>query len=125
MFNHPRIRLVAIAALGCLAAGFVLWPIPYDDVAMLSRDFLTPYAIAGVVAAVAARLAIHESTLRTAGLISAGFASATGLRAIVDLVGDPTSHNLLPFELAIAAVVGFLAGLAGAALTWKLGRRKA
>ena len=121
MFDRPRIRLLAIGTLGCLAAGFVLWPLPYEAVSMLSRNFLLPYAVAGIVAGIAGRLAFRESILRTAGLVSAGFAAATVLRAVVDSLGDAASHNLLPFEIAIAAGVGFLAGLAGSVLTWRLG----
>lgn len=123
MFDHTRLRLLAIGTLGCLAAGFVLWPLPYEEVAMLSREFLLPYAAAGMVAGVAGRLAFRESIFRTASLVSAGFAAATVLRAVVDSVRDASSHNLLPFEIAIAAAVGFLAGLAGSILTWRLAPR--
>jgi ABC-type branched-subunit amino acid transport system permease subunit len=37
-------------------------------------------------------------------------------RVIVDVVRDPTSHNLWPFEIVIAVLVGAAAAVAGALL---------
>lgn len=39
-------------------------------------------------------------------------------KLVRDLIADPTSHNLWPFELAIAAAVGLAAGLVGAFAGW-------
>jgi hypothetical protein len=41
-------------------------------------------------------------------------------KLVWDVVADPTSHNLWPFELAIAVAVGAAAALVGALVGWVL-----
>ncbi len=58
------------------------------------------------------------------GLPWAAFVAGTGVplavlgKLVRDLIADPTSHTLWPFELAIAAAIGLAAGLVGAIAGW-------
>lgn len=60
------------------------------------------------------------------GLLPAALAAGVGVplavvcKLVWDLAGDPTSHNLWPFELAIAMVVGAVPALLGALAGWGL-----
>lgn len=58
------------------------------------------------------------------GLPWAAFVAGAGVPLAVlakilrDLISDPASHGLWPFELAIAAAIGLAAGLLGAFAGW-------
>lgn len=60
------------------------------------------------------------------GLLPAALAAGAGVplavlcKLVWDVASDPTSHNLWPFELAIAGVVGAVASLIGALAGWGL-----
>src|SRR5690606_27866981 len=47
---------------------------------------------------------------------------AVMLRVIVEVAADPTSHNLWPFEIVLAALLGFPLALLGAMLGAAFGR---
>ena len=109
-------RRIVVLALGFVTAGALLWPIAYDDVELLSRSFLLPWAFAGSVVGLAGQSFLREQVVKTAVIVALGYACATFGRVVVEGVADPTSHNLWPFEVAIALSVGFAAGLLGGLL---------
>jgi hypothetical protein len=104
--------LIGFAA-GFLAVGVPYWAIPYDG-AQLPSALLTP-ALAVVVAASAILRAIGAAPFwRIVGVVGASVPAVVMARVLVDTSSDPTSHNLWPFEAAIACGVGFACSLAGA-----------
>jgi hypothetical protein len=107
-------RLVVTAALALLAAGLVLWPIPYGRVQMLSGGFLSAWLVPAAVAGAVGAGALRQRVLPVALACAAGWVLATLGRIVVEVAADRTSHNLFPFELAIAACVGLAGGLVGA-----------
>ena len=117
MIRVRATRLIIIAGMGCIAASLTLWPVPYGEVAMLAKGFLLQWTIAAVLAGCLSRILMRQSFSMTALFIACGFALATFGRVVFELIKDSTSHNLWPFEVAIAIVVG---GLGGAALAWKV-----
>ncbi len=116
---NNRVRNTIIVGFGFLAAGLILWPIPYNKVSMLSSPYLWEWAIAGAAAGLMGRLTMRQPIVLIASMIAVGFCCATLVRVIFETIIDPTSHNLWPFEIGIAVFIGFPSGLLGALLGWK------
>jgi hypothetical protein len=83
-----------------------------------------PDALYGAPLAVAALTALADAVLsrrpfaRALWIGAAVLPAAVFARVAYDGLRDPTSHNLWPFEIAIAIGVGLPAALAGAVLGW-------
>ncbi len=110
-----RIAFVAVF----LAVGIPYWLVPYNKT--------IPNAVIAIgvtaVVIVAAILAFRGMKLARALLVPGLAVPAAALaRVIVEGVLDPTSHNLWPFEIVIAALLGLAAALPGALLGWLLAR---
>jgi hypothetical protein len=69
-----------------------------------------------VVAAAAAltRVFSGRRSARVAWTIGAAVPTVVAMRVVSDTMRDPTSHNLWPFEIVIAMVLGGAAAAAGA-----------
>jgi hypothetical protein len=107
-----------------LATGSQLWPGSYQE--YLSRGGGTQ--LVATVAIVATLVAAISSLgiMRCALAVGCGFPAATFARVVADGLQDPTSHNLWPFEVGIALIVGMAAAWPAAfvgALIRYLGRR--
>ena len=118
--------LIAAFLVSFFAVGFPYWQIPYAKVSLPSTLYGTGLLVVGVLAA-AARAFGKARIL--AVIIAAGAAVPAPIlaRVAVDTAKDPTSHNLWPFELIIAAVVGVFCSSAGAlvgSLLTRLSRHK-
>jgi hypothetical protein len=109
-------RSLAVLAAGCAGAAIIYWPIPYAEISLLERTFLLRWLMAAVIAGFAGRWFARYPAARTALLVAAGFAVAVIGRVIVEVMADPTDHNLWPFEVVIALVVGVIGAFAGALL---------
>lgn len=115
---------LAFAAV-VLAAGIPYWRLPYDEInrghfAILPGALLLGFLTLLLVAAEVARVkAIAVTMLLCVPAIDV-------VSIVKDTTADPTSHNLWPFELAIAAISGALvvvpAMLAGLAARWAMRR---
>jgi len=105
--------LAAAFVLSFLAVGFPYWQIPYAKVSLPSTLYGSGLLVVGVLAA-AAR-AIGKGRLLTVILVVGSAVPAPIIaRIAVDTTKDPTSHNLWPFEVIIAAMIGALCSSAGA-----------
>jgi hypothetical protein len=107
--------LVAAFLIGFFAVGLGYWPIPYSQVSLPS----SLYDIGLIVVGGAAALTRAISDARfwpTVFVTGAAVPGAVCARVIFDTWRDPTSHNLWPFEILIALVVGFAVTLIGAPL---------
>ncbi|MCZ7556191.1 MAG: hypothetical protein M5R41_07310 [Bacteroidia bacterium] len=108
---------IAAFALSVLSSGLPYWVVPYSQVS-LPTTLIAPGLL---VAAFAAMLLV---TLRKAFwlssvlLIGSALPFLVLLRVIVEAIMDPTSHNLWPFELIIAALLGLLTAGVGAVAGW-------
>jgi hypothetical protein len=71
-------------------------------------------------AAMIARWRLRLGILAATCAAGAGVPIAVLCKLVWDVVADPTSHNLWPFELAIALAVGAAAALVGALVGWVL-----
>lgn len=104
----------------CVAViGWSYWRIPYDRVDLplpLMRGFnpLMPLLLALLArwkGGVRVRWAAPAMALSMPVVVAA--------RVVADTAADPTSHNLWPFEIALAMLVGFPCAIVGAMVgTW-------
>ena len=98
---------------GFLAIGLPYWLIPYDRVSLPN----TLYGMGLIVVTLAAGVAraFGKTHFLTAMLVvGATVPAAVIVRVAVETSGDPTSHNLWPFEVIIALVVGITSASMGA-----------
>ena len=109
---------VATVFLGFLAGGLPLWPVAYYSIDLSNPGFLAQWIIAGIIAggfpAALSSLSMHRSAV----LLGAGFGMAVLARVLFEIIQDPTTHNLWPFEVAISVAVGLLAGIGGSLLVY-------
>jgi hypothetical protein len=102
-------------AIAFLSIGLPYWAIPYSRVTL--PDALPIVGLLVVAVAAGVVRACRASTLWRAALtVGSAVPAAVLARVLVEGLHDPTSHNLWPFELVIAAAYGFPPALAGAAL---------
>lgn len=113
--TRSRWWLLATFLVLLVIIGVPLWRIPYSQVS-LPDALLTP-GLLGVTAG-ALLLRAKAMVTRQSAFLTAGSAvpAAVVLRVIVETVADPTSHNLWPFEVVIASIVGMVAAGAGVLL---------
>ncbi len=96
-----------------LAVGGPYWLIPYNKL-NLPDALLTPALSVACLAPLV--LCSHAGTRfwKATLTIAAAVPAAVLARVIADCAHDPSAHNLWPFEIVIAALVGFVGALAGA-----------
>lgn len=110
-------RTALLFGIAFVIACVLYWP-------AMERKMNLPDALYGLPLLVAAATAAIDAWLtrrplsRSLWLGAAVLPAAVFARVVHDVTRDPTSHNLWPFELAIAIGVGFPAALAGALLGW-------
>ncbi len=98
-----------------LAIGISYWQIPYAKLSLPGS--LPGYSIAiAVVLAALLRLVFDIPFLWALLCVGLAFPACVMARVEAETLADPTSHNLWPFEVLIAAGVGFSASLAGSLL---------
>jgi len=96
-----------------LAVGVPYWQIPYNKL-NLPNALIGPGLLVIGISALLLRMAGLASLRRATFMVGAMAAAAVMARVVTDAARDPTSHNLWPFELVIALVVGFACAAAGA-----------
>ena len=101
--------------LAFFTVGLPYWLIPYGKL-NLPGALLGPGLVVVLAAAALARGYSGKSFLRSVAVMGSAVPAAVLARVIVDVVRDPTSHNLWPFEIVIAMLVGAAAAVAGALL---------
>lgn len=99
-------------AAAFVAIGVPYWRIPYNRL-----DLPNALVGTGMVVLVAAAALTRAYTGRRSARVAAAIGSAVPAvvvaRVVVDVMRDPTSHNLWPFEVVIAVLAGGAAGFAG------------
>jgi len=112
-----------VAVVGVLAVGLFLWPPAYNDV-QLPTSLLNVSML--VLLSLAAALMIWTPTpFWLAFLVTAAAAPiAVMLRVSVEVVSDPTSHNLWPLEVVLAAFTGGFFAALGTGMGWLIARAR-
>lgn len=105
--------LIATFVAPFVVAGIADWRAAYNEV-QLPEALLGLPALFAIAVAALCRAFAPASILTVAGLVCGAMVAVVCVRISIDTATDPTTHNLLPFEIAIAAFVGFAEGLIGA-----------
>ncbi|MGH7870970.1 MAG: hypothetical protein ACREQO_01990 [Candidatus Binatia bacterium] len=95
------------------AVGLPYWQIPYSKVSLPDTLYGPGLLVVGMLA-FAARAFGKARILTVILLVGAAIPAAVLSRVAVETANDPTSHNLWPLELVIAALVGTVSSSAGA-----------
>ena len=112
--NSPTWRWIGFA-IALLGVGFRYWQLPYASI-NLPGSLLGPGLVAVGVVAMLLRAFGTGRFVKIWLLIAGSVPLAVAIRVIADTARDATSHNLWPFELAIAAGLVLAASLIGTAI---------
>ena len=102
-------------AMAFFAVGVPYWQIPYSKLNV--PDAVLGAGLLAVAAAAAlARVYSGRHFFRVIAVIGSSVPAVVIARVVLDGLRDSTTHNLWPLEVAIAALVGAAAALAGGLL---------
>ncbi len=107
--------LLAAFFASFLAVGLPYWRLPYASVSLPS----TLYGFGLVIvflASAASRLVPSVRFLPAFAVVGAAVPCVVMVRVSYETTADPTSHNLWPFEIVIAAMLGFSISFVGSLL---------
>lgn len=99
--------------ISMLGVGIPYWMIPYHRV-NLPGTLVEPALVMVPLVALWLRAAGIASLQRAVTFIGSAVPAAVIVRILVETGKDPTSHNLWPFEIIIASLLGYGCALAGA-----------
>jgi hypothetical protein len=120
----PRDWNKAMPTAAVFAVAFVIGALLYWPALDMKKNL--PDALYGMPIVLAALTALVDSWFSRRPFGQSLWVGGALLPAVVfarvmfDVMQDPTSHNLWPFEIAIAIGVGLPAAVVGAALGWLL-----
>lgn len=109
--SSPAWLLIAFA-IAFIGVGFRYWQLPYAQ-ASLPHSLYGPGLVAVGVVALMVRAFGLARFWKAWLLVAATVPAAVLARIAVEAAADPTSHNLWPFEIAIALGLGLASALAG------------
>ena len=114
MTSKNSSSVLALAFLcSFLVVGLPYWQIPYAQVSLPNAVWGWPLMIVTALAALP-RVVFGTRFWPSALVVGASVPAAVLARVVYDTSSDPTSHNLWPFEIILAAGPGLLAGVMGA-----------
>jgi hypothetical protein len=105
--------LAAAFVVGFFSVGFSYWQVTYAKVSLPDTLYGAGLLVVAVLAA-AARAFGKARLVAVILVVGAPVPAAVLTRVVVETAKDPTSHNLWPLELIIAAMVGIACSSAGA-----------
>jgi hypothetical protein len=118
-----KYRNWCIVSGAMLIAGISYWTFSYER--MSYDKIIFSWTISAFITTSILSYFFPKEFFKNALLTTAGFELAIIVRAIYDITFvDPTSHNLIPFELVINGFLAFLPALAGAFIIGMLVRLK-
>lgn len=114
LFKEPSNLYILLIAL--LASGFTYWFIPYKQVNLLETYFLIRWINISIFTGLLGVLLFKRPMIQASLMTSLGFLVAVFGRIIIEVIQDPTDHNLWPFEIILALILSFPTALLGALL---------
>ncbi|MGR9087026.1 MAG: hypothetical protein ACU841_08135 [Gammaproteobacteria bacterium] len=112
MTQLKRNRWLISFFLSGIAVGIPYWRIPYHEVS-LPDTLMAPGLL--VVAMTSLWLGLRGAPFgKTVKIMALPVPAAVFVRIAVETAKDPTSHNLWPFEIIMALLLGIACSLSGA-----------
>lgn len=123
-----RTLLLAIA-LSFGAAGAIYWPLASGRIDLTSQSFISKWAIPALICGfVGSFYLLKQQTLKVIIATLAGMEIAVFANVVFELLQDPSSHNLWPFEIMITGATALpfliLASILGSIISKMLGNRQ-
>jgi hypothetical protein len=109
--RYAHAALAVCAVLVFFAVGLPYWRIPYTQVALPSALYGVGLVALAVLSALL-RGVFATAFVSTALIMGSTVPAAVLVRVVYETAIDPTSHNLWPLELIIAAIVGYVIAIA-------------
>lgn len=109
------VAIVCAFVVTFLAVGIPYWQIPYSKASLPSSLYDFGMAVVFLAAAIL-RMGSKATFMQILTIIGLAVPVAVMARVQFETALDPTSHNLWPFEIAIASGLGFAVALAGTVL---------
>ena len=109
-------------SVGFMLVGVPFWLEPYET-ATVPNSFFGWGVLVVFLAAVFLRLLAHFSFLNSWLIAAAILPAVTMARTLVEVVIDPTSNNLWPLVLLLAAGTGAIVAIVGAGIASLLTKR--
>jgi hypothetical protein len=106
--------LVAAFVACFVVGGWLVWRGSYQE--YQAGSFLRSIVLLIAIVAFALALLSDAGIIASATTIGCAFPAVIMVRVVLDVTKDPTDHNLWPFEIAIALVIGMGAAFATASL---------
>jgi peptidoglycan/LPS O-acetylase OafA/YrhL len=110
-FNEKKLFLLAL-----LAAGLPIWFVSYH---MYTKGMLTIISeVLVFLLATYASFQIKDKNKIIFFIVAGGFILAIILKIVIDILINPTDHNLWPFELILYMMAAFIFSGVGVGLGW-------
>jgi ABC-type transport system involved in multi-copper enzyme maturation permease subunit len=114
-FQAKSYKLIVIA-LGLTLAAITYWPVPYQDIRLVSYYFFVSWFFGAFIIGFLSGAFFRNPPIISSVLVLSGFILAVLLRIIYDVISNPSSHNLAGIELFITGLYVFPAALLGSLL---------
>lgn len=110
----PKFSLWLVGAflVAFLAVGIPFWQVPYAKVS-IPNTLMAPGLFMVALGAALVRFAGKHSFLASLLIVALAVPATVMARVVIETSTNPTSHNLWPFEVGFAWLVGLLASLVG------------
>jgi hypothetical protein len=109
--SRSSVGLLLVFLAGFLVVGVPYWRIPYNKAT--SAHIMMGAILIGFIALIA-RIVVNGRFSRIVLAVASAVPAAVMARVVIDTMRDPTSHNLWPFEMVIAFMVGLAGAVPGA-----------
>jgi len=106
-----KINIKWLLLVSVLTAGVPIWFTSYHT--FTNTKIIRGSAILTILLSLFVSLITKDQYKKIGYTIVSGFILATIIKIMIDSISDPSTHNLLPFELIYYAIMAFLAALIG------------
>ena len=106
----PKYQLIVLGFFGSfILTGIPYWQLAYNQIALPNSLFGFPL-FAVVILGTGLRLFSSLDFRNVLLAVGGGIPTAVLCRIVFETISDPTTHNLWPFEVVIASIVGLTVG---------------